>query len=47
VLQKSIFGGNKTEMQVMGIVPPETIVKEGDILVLFGAPKDLEAFIEG
>jgi trk system potassium uptake protein len=47
VLQKSIFGGNKTEMQVMGIVPPETIVKEGDILVLFGAPKDLEVFIEG
>ncbi|HEY1114955.1 MAG TPA: TrkA family potassium uptake protein [Chitinophagaceae bacterium] len=47
VVQKSIFGSNKFEMQVVGIVPPETVVQSGDILVLFGAIKDLENFIEG
>jgi trk system potassium uptake protein len=47
VVQKNIFGNNKFDMQVVGIVPPDTIVKQDDILVLFGAPKDLEAFIEG
>lgn len=47
VVQKSIFGGNKNELQVMGIVAPHTILKEGDILLLFGVPKELEAFIEG
>jgi trk system potassium uptake protein TrkA len=46
VVQKSIFGSNKYEMKVMGIVPPDTILKQEDILVLFGAPKDLESFIE-
>lgn len=46
VVQKSIFGSNKYEMQVVGIVPPDTIVQTGDILVLFGSIKDLEAFIE-
>lgn len=47
VVQKSIFGGSKYEMQVVGIVPPEAVVQHGDVLVLFGAVKDLEAFIEG
>jgi trk system potassium uptake protein TrkA len=46
VKQKNIFGNDKNELQVMGIVPPDTIVKSGDILLLFGAPKDLETFIE-
>jgi len=46
VKQKNIFGNDKNEMKVMGIVPPETIVKSGDILLLFGAPRDLERFIE-
>jgi trk system potassium uptake protein TrkA len=46
VKQKNIFGNDKNELQVMGIVPPDTMVKSGDILLLFGAPKDLETFIE-
>ena len=46
VKQKNIFGNDKNEIQVMGIVPPDTKVKSGDILLLFGAPKDLETFIE-
>lgn len=44
---KGIFGNDKNEMKVLGIVPPETTLKSGDILLLFGAPKDLETFIEG
>ncbi len=47
IRQKSIFGNDQSEMKVMGIVPAETVLKRGDILLLFGAPKDLEAFIEG
>jgi trk system potassium uptake protein TrkA len=43
---QNIFGNNKNELKVMGIVPPATILKEGDILLLFGAPSDLESFIE-
>jgi len=47
VKQKSIFGNERDELKVMGIVPPEIVLKSGDILLLFGAPKDLEYFIEG
>jgi trk system potassium uptake protein TrkA len=47
VVQKSIFGSTKNEMKVKGIVPPDTVLKQGDILLLFGAPNDLESFIEG
>lgn len=47
VSKKNIFGNNNNELKVMGIVPPETILQEGDVLLLFGAPRDLENFIEG
>ena len=47
VPQKSIFGNDRNEMKVMGLVPPDTVLKSRDILVLFGAPVDLETFIEG
>lgn len=47
IREKNIFGIDRNEMKVVGLVPPETILKSGDILVLFGAPKDLEFFIEG
>ena len=47
VAKKNIFGGQKSELQVMGIVSPETILERGDVLLLFGAPKDLEEFVEG
>jgi len=46
VVKKHIFGDNRSEMEVMGIVPPETMLKAGDILLLFGIPRDLENFIE-
>lgn len=47
IRQKGIFGNERDEMKVMGIVPPDTVLKSGDILLLFGSPKDLELFIEG
>jgi trk system potassium uptake protein TrkA len=47
VNKKNIFGNDKSELQVMGIVPPETILKKDDVLLLFGAPRDLEDFITG
>ncbi|HZG26701.1 MAG TPA: TrkA family potassium uptake protein [Chitinophagaceae bacterium] len=47
VKKKNIFGNDKSELQVMGIVPPDTIFRSEDVLLLFGAPRDLEAFISG
>jgi trk system potassium uptake protein len=44
---KNSLGQETSELKVMGIVPPETILQDGDILLLFGAPRDLEEFIEG
>ena len=46
IRQKSILGNDRPEMKVMGIVPPETVLVKGDILLLFGSPKALETFIE-
>ena len=45
VKSKSAFGHDKNELQVVGIVPPSTLLQHGDVLLLFGAPKDLESFI--
>lgn len=47
VSKKHIFGDEKTEMQVIGIIPEGTVVRKGDILLLFGTPQDIEVFIEG
>ena len=47
VSKKHLFGDERSEMQVMGIMPPGTVVRSGDILLLFGKPRDLELFIEG
>lgn len=47
VSKKHIFGDEKTEMQVMGIIPERTVVRKGDILLLFGTPRNIELFIEG
>lgn len=46
VSKKHIFGDTKNEMKVTGIIQPGTEVKAGDILLLFGKPRDLENFIE-
>lgn len=45
--QKNILGAEKSEMKVVGLVPNDTVLKKGDILVLFGATNDLESFIIG
>lgn len=47
VNKKNLFGNDKSELQVMGIVPPETILQKDDVLLLFGTPPDLEKFISG
>ncbi len=47
VQNKTLFGNNKSELKVMGIIPPDTRLESGDVLLLFGAPSDLEKFIEG
>lgn len=47
VNKKNLFGNDRSELQVSGIVPPETILQRDDVLLLFGAPRDLEEFIEG
>lgn len=46
VENKNAFGTETSELKVIGIVPPATSFQTGDVLLLFGAPADLEAFIE-
>lgn len=46
VTRKHLFGHEKSEMQVVGIIPPGTILREGDILLIFGTPHDIEVFIK-
>ncbi len=46
VTKKSLFGQDKGDLQVMGIVPEGTRLLGEDILLLFGSPRDLEKFIE-
>lgn len=43
----SIFGHEKQDLTVMGIVPKDTVLEPGDIMLLFGRPQDLESFVEG
>ena len=45
VIQKNIFGNNKTDLQVIGVVSPDTILQANDVLLLFGALPDLEKFL--
>ena len=47
VSKKHIFGDEKTQMQVIGIIPAGTILRDGDILLIFGTPRDIEVFIKG
>ncbi len=45
--RKNIFGNEHAELQVMGVVPEDTLLDRDDILLLFGSPKDLERFVGG
>ncbi|MEZ5042751.1 MAG: TrkA family potassium uptake protein [Saprospiraceae bacterium] len=42
---KSILGKHRTENRVQGVASPETILEKDNILVLYGANKDLQNFI--
>ncbi len=44
--QKSIFGTSRKEQQVQGVVSTRTVVEDGDILVLYGNIKDIQAVLK-
>jgi trk system potassium uptake protein TrkA len=44
--EKSVFGSVHRVKKVLGILTPNTTMKKGDRLVLFGRAKKLEAFVE-
>jgi trk system potassium uptake protein TrkA len=41
-----VEGQKSASSAVLGVVTPETALKKGDLLVLFGKNKDIEAFME-
>jgi trk system potassium uptake protein TrkA len=45
VMQKNVFGNNKSDLEVVGVVSPDTILQADDVLLLFGAFTDLEKFL--
>ncbi|MCM5528163.1 TrkA family potassium uptake protein [Parasegetibacter sp. NRK P23] len=46
VEEKNIFGLKGRKPKVLGVLSSDTTMREGDILVLFGAIGDLERFLE-
>ncbi len=45
VIQKNVFGNNKSDLQVVGVVSPDTVLQSDDVLLIFGALADLEKFL--
>lgn len=43
---KTILGKSRTESSVKGVATPDLVLKEGDILVLYGSNKDLQSFLK-
>ncbi len=43
---KSLLGKNRTELNIQGIATPDQELEENDILVLYGANKDLKEFLK-
>ncbi len=43
---KKVFGSPKEELRVLGVVASDTVLHQGDIMLLFGMNSDLEKFIE-
>lgn len=41
---KSLVGKSRNEEQVQGVIAPDTVLGENDILVIYGANKDLRKF---
>lgn len=44
--EKSILGKSRTIMKVQGVASPDQLLQAGDIMVLYGANKDIQAFIK-
>lgn len=42
---KSILGKSRTEVVVQGVAKPDLVLKENDILVLYGSNSDLQTFL--
>ena len=42
----SILGNTKIENQIQGVASAENTLEEGNILVLYGANKDLQHFLK-
>ncbi|GIV34051.1 MAG: potassium transporter [Chitinophagales bacterium] len=42
----NLLGLTRTTKQVLGVVNAETIIEKGDILVVFGAKKDVQQFLK-
>jgi trk system potassium uptake protein len=47
IINKNFLGHETPELKVMGIVPSDARLLAGDVLLLFGSPRDLDAFING
>ncbi|HMQ47601.1 MAG TPA: TrkA family potassium uptake protein [Saprospiraceae bacterium] len=44
--EKSILGKTRTVTKVQGVASPEVILHQDDIMVLYGANKDIQAFLK-
>jgi trk system potassium uptake protein TrkA len=44
--QKNIFGTMRKEQEVQGVVSTRTVVEDGDILVMYGNIKDIQAVLK-
>lgn len=42
IVSENSLGVTKTDLQVLGVLPPNFVMEDGDVLVLFGDLKDIE-----
>jgi trk system potassium uptake protein TrkA len=45
-MEKSLIGGSLSTLKVQGIATPDLLLAENDVLVLYGANKDLQQFLK-
>jgi trk system potassium uptake protein TrkA len=46
IMSRNILGTVRTTREVQGVLTPDTVLREGDKLLLFGDVEDLEKFVE-
>src|SRR5690606_1533701 len=46
-MHSNIFGTQTSDFKVMGVIPEDAVLEKGDVLLLFGTPKDLQKFVSG